>query len=133
MVNPGEFQGRNTQRNFDSGEEKVGRDLDLIHRQLLGVTGNEPNMRFGRYDGSDSGVGFGMSSRYTPHGAESMDKALRSSVRFQDMLGIQKMQIGFQDLVRPVNFDKKRSRLEPKYESSQSRSPSNEKVNIVQR
>ena len=41
------------------------------------------------------------------------------------------MQIGFQDLVRPVNFDKKRSRLEQKYESSHSRSPSNEKVAIV--
>ena len=34
--------------------------------------------------------------------------------------------------MRPVNFDKKRSRLEQKYESSQSRSPSNDQVAIVQ-
>ena len=47
-------------------------------------------------------------------------------------MGVQQLQIGYQELIKPVNFDKKRSRLSKKYQNNQmnkAKPISNEQLN----
>ena len=46
-------------------------------------------------------------------------------------MGVQQLQIGQQELIKPVNFDKKRSRLNKKYQNQMNKAKpiSNEQLN----